>query len=183
MVISKKRRFALQAAVRQGDILRARKLLKRITYESNNKHLGQLVNDPRFNGAAGYTLLHDAIASKNPQLMTKFLLDIGADPNLIGDNSEYPLQHTVEVGQADVACLLIDKGARTDIKVVRGLSRGSTVLMEAVYFGEEKIVEKLLRLGEFRGKDHPFEKKVKSKLLDMLIELNLKTTPKLPKAL
>jgi ankyrin repeat protein len=75
---------------------------------------------------------------------TRALLASGADPNRpVGVNGWPPLMHAVHKNQLETAAALIDRGASID----KGGPEGMTPLMMAAGYGNDDMVDLLLRRG------------------------------------
>ncbi len=80
--------------------------------------------------------------------VVKILLDAGEDPNRLNPDGFHahstPLHQAIAAGRENVVRLLLDRGARTDIK---DTVYGGTALGWAVYCGQPAIAEELKRRG------------------------------------
>lgn len=142
--IEKKHRFHIQAAVRAGRWRKVAKIIK------NNTKEGRLtldLNDKRFFGAAGYSLLMDALSCQKPMAAmatSRLLLENGSDPNLareVGDG-ETPLLMAIRLKKVQLVELLLEFGARTDTV---SPDWGATPLQHAIWYGDMEVVKLLLR--------------------------------------
>jgi len=124
----------LFAACTEGDVAKAKELLKKETKET--------IDQVDF---YGYTALHAACESGHPDLILP-LLEAGADINRATYDATFTsLHHAIAKGKWDCARILIEKGADLDL-LNEGGCFGSS-LHYAVYQGNEEFVKLLLAKG------------------------------------
>lgn len=90
------------------------------------------------------TPLGEAITSNNAEALVGFLLEAGADPNLLDQHGCCPLFITTSIDQAACTKLLLSKGAYKDLA---HLENGWTPLMNAAAEGSAYSMVELLSSG------------------------------------
>lgn len=90
------------------------------------------------------TPLGEAITSTNAAELTEFLLDYGADPNLLDPHGSCPLFIAASIDQAACARLLLTRGANKDLPHIEN---GWTPLMTAAASGSVLAMIELLSFG------------------------------------
>lgn len=88
---------------------------------------------------------------KNDETMVSFLLDLGADVNMVSSRvrKESALALAVRMNHDNMVSLLLDRGANVNIK-----SNGDTVLMIAVKTNNERLASLLLSRGASGSVDY-----------------------------
>lgn len=128
---------AIQAAANQGSLKMAIML----------HNFGANVNDPAY-GNDGKTALYAAIENMNLEMVT-WLLENGADPNILGTtSSEFPrtgLVRAAEEGHLKIVEILLKYGADPDTAGAGSTEFPCTPLLAAVEENNLEMVELLLR--------------------------------------
>lgn len=92
----------------------------------------------------GCTPLHIACGRPGNAEMVGYLIDGGADKNATASSGSFsPLHIAASVGNADIVCVLAEKGAALEQLAAHGL----TALMAAAQHGHADVVEVLIKAG------------------------------------
>ena len=130
---------SLEYAVRTNDIDRCRYLIQECKTNPNFRGIHAI-------GYSEYTLLNYSIHHR--KVVTKFLLDNGADPNYLQPDGTSPLYFAIVSGQIDIIQLLLDKGANKNY--IHGgdgiyIDSGYSLLILALSKRFNNIAEVLIR--------------------------------------
>ncbi|MCJ1473406.1 hypothetical protein MMC13_002057 [Lambiella insularis] len=110
---------------------------------ATNQAIDTLLKAARNASAEGYENLHWAVENGHKDVVL-YLLDMGADIEAKNPaNNDTPLMRAVQIGNADVAEALLERGARID----GCRSGGVTGLFTAVQWQHANVIRLLLRYG------------------------------------
>ena len=90
------------------------------------------------------TMLHTAVFQNNLEAV-EYLLDQGADPNILYDHSETPLIAAIDNKQWEIAKRLIQKGANVNLKDASNNSPLSKAILR--YEGNTELLHLLMAHG------------------------------------
>jgi Ankyrin repeats (3 copies) len=108
----------------------------------------------------GFTPLHEAVIGKGPQALqiTLFLLDAGADFNVVTKRGECPLSWATAADNTPHALLLLKHGANPNLNRKRAHKESNEqrprIIDYSILSGNMKLVRALIERGSFVGGSH-----------------------------